>query len=463
MHHKIPALAGVASLIVAAVCSATAPATATIPAHVPATVDAPWPTYQHDAARLGAVSGVTFRPSGRTWSVNLGGAVRGEAVAADGRVFAATETNRVVALDPASGKVLWSRVVGTPVRGIRQLTGCGNIDPLGITSTPVIDPVKHVVYVVAEISDGGTNVHHQLIGLSTTTGAVVVSKRADPPLPAGQKAINLLQRAALALANGRVYVAYGGNAGDCGVYHGWLVGVPTGSGSNVSFMVAPNTQGGAIWSAGAGPSTDASAHVFVTTGNSNPWPATGDPGTYSESAIKLTASLSVLASFKDPVASRDADLATGGPVLLPSGYVFVVGKTQRGYILRQSNLTRAATITGVCGSDPDGGNAFDNPRRTIFVPCRKGGLQPIKVNTHVLLPKLTGANSTPIIVGDRIIAVNYVPAGTTTNGTVWLYDLGTRKLVKTMPMPTPAPTFTSPSYAYGRLFVPTANGLAAYK
>ena len=34
------------------------------------------------------------------------------------------------------------------------------------------------------------------------------------------------QRAALGLVNGVVYVPYSGHFGDCGTYHGWVVGVP---------------------------------------------------------------------------------------------------------------------------------------------------------------------------------------------------------------------------------------------
>ena len=33
------------------------------------------------------------------------------------------------------------------------------------------------------------------------------------------------ERGALALVNGIVYVPYSGHAGDCGSYHGWVVGV----------------------------------------------------------------------------------------------------------------------------------------------------------------------------------------------------------------------------------------------
>ena len=45
-----------------------------------------------------------------------------------------------------------------------------------------------------------------------------MSANADPG--GIQNPLYIQQRAALAIGNGRVYVGYGGYAGDCGPYHG---------------------------------------------------------------------------------------------------------------------------------------------------------------------------------------------------------------------------------------------------
>jgi hypothetical protein len=175
------------------------------------------------------------------WSADLGGAVRGQVPVYGGRVVAATENNRIVALSPQDGSVLWSASLGRPLTDVQSVAGCGDIDPLGVTSTPVIDPTTGTVYVVAEVSDGHGNVAHNLEGLSVATGAVTLSENVDPPLPAGERPAQLLQRASLALGNGRVYISYGGNDGDCGTYNGWVVGVAeTGPANQVSFRVAPD-------------------------------------------------------------------------------------------------------------------------------------------------------------------------------------------------------------------------------
>ncbi|MGH7084879.1 MAG: hypothetical protein ACREFN_07790, partial [Acetobacteraceae bacterium] len=55
----------------------------------------------------------------------------------------ATEQNAVEALDPANGKTIWRTALGPPVP--RSGLPCGDIEPLGITGTPVID--RGVVYV----------------------------------------------------------------------------------------------------------------------------------------------------------------------------------------------------------------------------------------------------------------------------------------------------------------------------
>ena len=65
------------------------------------------------------------------------------------------------------------------------------------------------------------------------------------------------------ILNGVAYVAYGGNDGDCGAYHGWVVGVPLGGTGAQAW--ATTVDGAGIWGAG-GPSSDGES-IFVTTGN----------------------------------------------------------------------------------------------------------------------------------------------------------------------------------------------------
>jgi hypothetical protein len=57
---------------------------------------------------------------------------------------------------------------------------CGNIDPLGVTGTPVIDPTSRTLFVDAMTTpDGGTTKHHLVFGLSTDDGSVRSSYPVD--------------------------------------------------------------------------------------------------------------------------------------------------------------------------------------------------------------------------------------------------------------------------------------------
>lgn len=374
-------------------------------------------------------------------------------------MLAATEKNRVVALNPSTGAVLWSRTVGRPLTDVTGRSGCGNIDPLGITSTPVIDPSTRTMYVVAEIDDGNGSVHHQLFGLDAASGAVRVDVRVDPPLGGGQQAVHLLQRASLAFSGGRVIVSYGGNSGDCGNYHGWVVSVdarhPT---QQKSFEVASDGQGGAIWQSGGAPAIDTSGDIFVTSGNANPDPPQGgpDPKKYTESIIKLNASLKPLAAYKDRVAGGDEDLSTANPVLLPGGLVFAVGKTDIGFLLRASDLTPVASIPHVCGSDPDGGPAYDARTQKLFVPCRGGGIQMIDFAHRTLGRLLSGADSSPVDLAGTVWALD------SEKDTITGYDPATGAKVGSASVGADVPVFESPSAAPGMLLVPTAAGVTAF-
>jgi polyvinyl alcohol dehydrogenase (cytochrome) len=426
----------------------------------PVTGSAVWPSYHADQSRTGAVVGATPLSSvTRKWSTDLGGAVFGQPVVGDGRIFVGTEENRVVAVNPSNGAVIWSTSLGAPLTNVQSVAGCGDIDPLGITSTPVIDPTTDTVFVVGEISDGNGSVHHQLEGLNMETGAVTVSERVDPPLPNGEKAVNLLQRTSLALANGRVYVGYGGNYGDCGSYHGWVVGVATsGVPDLVSFEVASDGQGGAVWQSGGAPAVDSHGYLYVTTGNANPDPPQGgpDPKKFTESVVKLTPSLVPLASFKDTVAGGDEDLSTGNPVLLPNGDLFAIGKTDIGYVLTQSDLSLVAAIKGICGSDPDGGPAYDATTNQIFVPCREGGIQTVDLSDNTTGPRLSGANGAPILIDGDLWAVQY-PTGVLTQ-----FDVSTGKAAQTVQVGSSVPNFTSPSTNLALVLVGTTSGIAAF-
>ncbi len=70
-------------------------------------------------------------------------------------VIVVTESNNVYALDALTGTVIWQLTVGPPVSSGLP---CGNISPLGITGTPVVDLKSRSLFFDAMI-DGATKKH----------------------------------------------------------------------------------------------------------------------------------------------------------------------------------------------------------------------------------------------------------------------------------------------------------------
>src|SRR6266702_6149754 len=134
-----------------------------------------WTMYHNDNARTGFIAGVPD-PSRLTslWKKPLEGAVYAEPLVVDGQVIVATENDTLYALDAHTGQVQWRTSVGAPVP-LPDLP-CGNIDPLGITGTPVYDPQTGLIFAVAEIQGPA----HILLGVDVKTGQIKVRRVVDP-------------------------------------------------------------------------------------------------------------------------------------------------------------------------------------------------------------------------------------------------------------------------------------------
>ena len=144
-------------------------------------------------------------------------------------VIAVTESNNVYALDAVDGSIIWQRNLGTAVSSGLP---CGNITPVGITGTPVVDLASRSLFLDAEISGVG----HQIFSLNVDTGATNAGwpVTVSIALPGFDSDRSQSERGALGFANGVVYVPYGGRFGDCGSYHGRLVGVQISNPANVT-------------------------------------------------------------------------------------------------------------------------------------------------------------------------------------------------------------------------------------
>ena len=143
-----------------------------------------------------------------------------------GVLIVATEEDEVYAFDEKTGAQKWMRKLGEPVLqgGLR----CGNIWPLGVTGTPVIDKARATLYLDAAVTRDGEP-RHEIYAISLADGTVEPGWPVDAATAFGGRFDPRLQnqRGALALFGGRVFVPFGGLAGDCGDYHGMIVGVST--------------------------------------------------------------------------------------------------------------------------------------------------------------------------------------------------------------------------------------------
>lgn len=132
--------------------------------------------YHHDDARSGYLANTPDpRSLSKAWNLKLDGAVYAEPLVIGSHVIVATENDTLYALDAKTGQIQWQRHVGTPAA--RSNLPCGNIDPLGITGTPVYDPATRLVFAVAEISQGPA---HILVGVDVQSGQVKVRRDIDP-------------------------------------------------------------------------------------------------------------------------------------------------------------------------------------------------------------------------------------------------------------------------------------------
>jgi hypothetical protein len=265
--------------------------------------------------------------------------------------------NHVTVIDPTTGTAIWDKAYGTPVTGGLM---CGNITPLGITGTPIIDPASRTIYFDAMDSSSGAPKHMIHAVSLDNMGAEVAGWPIDVDAKvSGFDSSVHNERGALALLNGVLYVPYGGMNGDCGTYYGWVIGVNVATPTSItSFatgskfpMGATGSDKGGIWGVG-GVASDGVSSLFVSTGNTQNAGTTWSGG---EAILRLGSPgptfSNVAANEFYPMLwpswdSTDWDLGGANPVVfdLPGGdagtmrLVAALGKDGNLYLLNRDNL-----------------------------------------------------------------------------------------------------------------------------
>ena len=342
-------------------------------------------------AKLLTPSNVASSSFGQLFNVPITGQVYAQPLMDGSNVIVATEQNWVYAINQITGAKTWSVQVGSDVGAqpfndvsptVTSLQGwnCSDLTPyVGITSTPVVDPSTGTIYVVAmeQMPDG--TLGYYMHALDGATGAehpnfpVKIQGAAQNNPSAVFDAYNQLQRPALTLTNGVIYVGFSGHC-DQAPYQGYVAGVSTvGSLRALWTDVSATNNFGGIWQAGGGFAVDKAGQLLIAVGNG----ATGTspagsiagstpPQALGESSVRLVAqgdgSLKAT-DFFTPYNSAaldtdDLDYGSGSPVILPNQFTtksypnLIVQTGKEGYVY----LLNANHLGGV-GQGPGGSDA----------------------------------------------------------------------------------------------------------
>jgi hypothetical protein len=411
-------------------------------------------------------------------------------------IIVATESDIVYALDASSGQQVWSQTLGTPVP-LADMP-CGDIDPLGITGTPVIDLASRTMFVGAMTTpDDGSSKQYEIFALSIDDGSVRPGWPIDmaSTVTGGSTTFTASvqsQRAALAIVNGILYVPFGGLGGDCGDYRGWLVAIQISNPANVQAWSTAG-RGGGIWGPG-GVASDGT-NVFVTTGNTigaTSW-AGGEAVISFPASLPLTTAPFYWAPTEWPSMDQgDLDLGSVGPLVFdlpgaaPTHLVLAMGKSGMGYLADADNLggiADALTTIKAGATVIYGAHAIYSTAAATYVVFRSygeyctGGTVNTDLATLKLVPgapprfgpswcaTATGAGS-PIVTttdGHSEAIVWVVGAEAGGNELLQGFDGDTGAIIfGGGNVPISARRFTSPIAAKGRIFVAGDDAVAAF-
>ena len=243
---------------------------------------------------------------------------------------------------------------------------CGNIDPLGITGTPVYYDGNRLRRRRAHQRRAA----HQLVALNLHSGAGRLPPRA------GRRRRRPTRHAGARRADGRpgarVWVPFGGMAGDCGDYKGRRRRLPArpAAARRCPTPSRPRARP-ASGRRRASPPTPR-GHLFVAVGNG----ASGVGGRYdhSDSVLKLSTDPEACSTRSPRPAGRrdndaDKDLGSQGPALV-GPWIFQAGKSGTAYVLRQPHLggiggqVSSATLCRSFGGTAVAGS-------TVYVPVHR--------------------------------------------------------------------------------------------
>jgi hypothetical protein len=323
--------------------------------------------------------------------------------------------------------------------------------------------VTQRIFAVTETWNGSDplSIQHLLVGLNLADGSPAPGLPApvDPP---AAKPRYLLQRPGLALDGGRIVFGFGGNAGDCGQYSGWVASAAEDGGGEKAFQVSPGG-GGAVWGAGTGLPVDAAGEVWAETGN-------GPSGSlaYQESVLKLDPAMNLLDRWTptnwSALDQGDKDLGSAQPLLLPGGLTFVIGKEGVGTLLDAGHLGGVGAMPAfsapVCSGGSYGGAIY--VAGVIYVTCQEDGIHALALNlTARTFAPLPGWHVTGGAIGPPVLAGGLVWSTAWTGSLLYGLQPGTGAVKFSADLGS-FDHFATPGAGGGRLFVAGGNRVTAF-
>jgi len=333
-------------------------------------------TNKYDNARDGqntnetllSSASVNYNQFGKLFTYNVDGYVSAQPLymygltvngATHNVVFVATEHDSVFAIDADTGVLLWQTSLLYPSGATTvsmAVQGCGGVtglDEVGILGTPVIDPTTNTLYVDAKVALDGDYYHYQH-ALDVTTGLEKFGGPVSITGSVGTLSFNAkddLQRPALLLLNGNVYIGFGSNGCDT-TGRGWLFVYSASALQQVFVMTMQpdESYGSSLWQSGVGPAADSNGNIYVDTANGYfDYPNFPD---YGDSVLQLQISSGslVLNNYFTPfdqatLSEDDMDLGSGAVTLLPAqtsgpytNLMVTAGKRGDIYLLNMDDL-----------------------------------------------------------------------------------------------------------------------------
>lgn len=452
----------------------------------PITPNGSWPVYHHDDAHSGADPATNVVASVRSgWTSGaLDGQVYASPLIYRGIVYEATLNNTVYALNQTDGTVVWSHHFYAPESRPNGTPGgwvCGNATPQGILGTPVVDPSTNRIYAVTL---SGVDDLYRLEGLNLATGVSEITTTITTKALTGFDWTIQQQRGALAVSNGTVYVPFGGRAGDCGSYHGWVFAVPTNGAATTSNYATPGV-GAGFWAAGGVVVDDVTGKVFVTSGNGTGSGCNangnGTPVFENDAVVRLSSTLAREDSFvpldwQGDWCGNDQDLGSAAPLLISPSLMFQAGKWGTGFLVNPANLggmdgqlfpppsPQPYVEADVCFGNNSAATfaSFAYAAPFVYVECEGRGL--VALHLNVAAPSFSPCDATcaapdwhaggSTTFGPPIVAAGAVWAAS--NSGLYAYRAGTGVLIYHSAS-FGINRFVTPAEAGGQIFVPSGN------